>query len=110
MNTPVINIEELLARPIWQLTGEEYCALARYANAASSGTAASPSHQAVGVQALAKELGCSTSMIYVIKKCGALDDAIISRIGKKDVFDVDKARKLANDYQTRQRAERHGGV
>lgn len=109
MNTPVINIEELLARPIWQMTGAEYCALAQYATAAS-GTVASSSPQAVGVQALAKELGCSASMIYTIKKCGALDDAIISRIGRKEVFDIDKARTLANDYQAKQRAERRAKV
>lgn len=109
MDTSAFNIDELLARPVWQMTGAEYCALTRYATA-PSGNVASSSQQAVGIQALAKELGCSASTLYAIKKYGTLDDAIISRIGRKEVFDVDKARTLANDYQTKLRAERHGEV
>lgn len=109
MSTNVINIAELLNRPVWQMTGAEYCELTRYATSAS-GTVASPSPQAVGIQALAKELGCSASTLYAIKKYGALNDAIISRIGRKEVFDIEKARTLANDYQTRQRAERRSKV
>ncbi len=109
MDTSVINVEELLSRPVWQMTGAEYCALTRYATAAS-GPVASSSPQAVGIQALASELGCSASTLYAIKRLGVLDDAIVSRIGRKEVFNVEKARTLANDHQTRQRAERRGGV
>ncbi len=109
MDTSVINVDELLTRPVCLMTGAEYCALTRYATAAS-GTVASPSRQAVGIQALAKELGCSASTLYAIKKNGALNDAIISRIGRKEVFDIEKARTLANDYQAKLRAERRGEV
>ncbi len=65
---------------------------------------------AVGLQDLAKELGCSASTLYAIKKNGALNDAIISRIGRKEVFDIEKARTLANDYHAKLRAERRGEV
>lgn len=78
-----------------------------------TGTAPSPSGQkALGVHALAVELGCSDSTIYALMRTpreedgsseggGILKDAIVSRIGRRIVFDVDKARELAKQSQQR---------
>ena len=109
------KIEGLLEKPLWQMTGEEYCQLPHYAlslspNAGSSQTPAG--QKALGIHALAVELGCSDSTIYALMRTprvedgsseggGILKGAIVSRIGRRIVFDVDKARELATQYQQR---------
>ena len=106
------NINDLLGRPIWQLTCQEYCALMRYLlNEGSSSATNSPSsRQAIGMTALAKALGCSSSFLYGISHNIDMDSAVISRIGRKPVFDIEIARKLANDYMVRVREERNRGA
>ena len=109
-----IKIEGLLEKPLWQMTGEEYCQLTHYAlslspNAGSSQTPAG--QKALGIHALAVELGCSDSTVYGLMRAlrvdgsseggGILKAAIVSRIGRRIVFDVDKARELAKQYQQR---------
>ena len=110
-----ININGLLEKPLWQMTGEEYCQLTQYALSLSTGTGTAPSpsgQKALGVHALAVELGCSDSTIYALMRTpreedgsseggGILKSAIVSRIGRRIVFDVDKARELATQYQQR---------
>lgn len=54
--------------------------------------------QAIGLSALARALCCSTSQVSKLRKDGALDKAIISRIGRRIVFDVAKARVAANKW------------
>ena len=44
--------------------------------------------------------------IYDLKKKGVLDEAIISRVGRKIVFDAEKARVLASNYQSDQREKK----
>jgi hypothetical protein len=44
--------------------------------------------------------------VYTLKKIGVLDSAIVSQIGKRIVFDVNKARILADEYQKSRRAAR----
>ena len=110
-----ININGLLEKPLWQMTGEEYCQLTQYALSISTGKGSAPSpagQKALGVHALAIEFGCSDSTIYALMRTarrqdgsskggGILKDAIVSRIGRRIVFDVDKARELAKQYQQR---------
>ena len=110
-----ININGLLEKPLWQMTGEEYCQLTHYALSLSPNTGSSPAppgQKALGVHALAVELGCSDSTIYALMRTpreedgsseggGVLKDAIVSRIGRRIVFDVDKARELAKQSQQR---------
>lgn len=62
-----------------------------------------PKIVAKGISELAAELACSPSTIYSIKRTGALNDAIISQIGRKVVYDVERARYLANEYQKEKR-------
>ena len=110
-----IDIQGLLEKPVWQMTGEEYCQLTHYALSLSPNTGSSQApagRKALGVHALAEELGCSESTIYALMRTsreedgsseggGVLKPAIVSRIGRRIVFDVDKARELAT--QSRQR-------
>lgn len=114
MNTNAI-IDGLLQKPLWQMTGEEYCQLTHYALSLtpSAGSSQAPAGQkALGVHALAIELGCSESTIYALMRTpreedgsaiggGVLKEAIVSRIGRRIVFDVDKARELATQSQQR---------
>ena len=100
-----------MGKMIVQLSCEEFCALTQYAveglAAPVAGTVMPAKiHQVVGVTPLSTELGCSASFLYALKAKGVLDGAIISQIGKKAVFNVDKARELANQYQMEQRANR----
>ena len=105
------SIEGLLEKPVYMMTGEEYLELTHYALANSPNAANRPTQagqKALGVHALAVELGCSESTIYALMReedgsnvgGGVLREAIVSRIGRRIVFDVDKARKLADEYQT----------
>ena len=93
------SIEGLLEKPVYMMTGEEYLELTHYALANSPNAANRPTQagqKALGVHALAVELGCSESTIYALMR----REAIVSRIGRRIVFDVDKARKLADGYQS----------
>ena len=101
-----IRIEDLMGKMIVQLSCREFCALTRYAAEGLVPSTPLQPIQAVGIHALADALGCSVSCLYAMKSKGILDDAIISHIGKKVVFDVQKARELANTYQKEQRASR----
>ena len=108
------SIEGLLEKPVYMMTGEEYLELTHYALANSPNAANRPAQagqKALGVHALAVELGCSDSTIYALMRApreedgsavggGVLREAIVSRIGRRIVFDVDKARKLADEYQS----------
>ena len=110
-------IEGLLVKPLWQMTGEEYCHLTQYAMSLSTNAETSPApmgQKALGVHALAVELGCSDSTIYALMRAvreddgsaeggGILRPAVVSRIGRRIVFDDDTARRLADDYQSSHR-------
>ncbi len=100
-------IEGLLQKPLWQMTGEEYCQLTHYALSLSPNTGSSsapPGQKALGVHALAVELGCSDSTVYALMRTPREEDGSaeggVSRIGRRIVFDVDTARRLADDYQS----------
>ena len=68
--------------------------------------------KAMGVHALAVELGCSDSTVYSLMRTtreedGSSDggvllrDAIVSRIGRRIVFDVERVRELAKQGRER---------
>ena len=102
------SIKPLLQAPLWQMTGEQFLTLTQFALSSlpkegiSLGVA-SGNEKAVGVHALAQKLGCSESMIYTLIRERILDEAIISRIGKRFVFDVERARILADTHQRNKR-------
>lgn len=92
------KISDLLFKPLWQLTGEEYVRLHAYACTLKRDTEPTPVTRVTGVRALAEYLSCCESKIYALKREGVLDSAIISHIGKNTVFDGEKARELAQAY------------
>lgn len=94
----------LLAKPIWQMTGEEFLQLNELTRTEESSESAHA--YAYGIGELSKMIGCCQSTVYALKKQGVLDDAIVSNIGRRIIFDVETARKLADDYQRAQRLER----
>lgn len=107
-----ININDLLIRPIWQLSGAEYVALMRYVltEFGNASTESAPPRQAIGMSALAKALGCSTSLLYGIRHNVDFSNAVISRIGRKEVYDIEAVRTIANEYMKRAREERLRGA
>lgn len=110
-----IQIESFLDKPVWQITGEEYLELTQYALKSAGGNdtgAERRGQKAMGVHALAVELGCSDSTVYSLMRTtreedgssdggGLLRDAIVSRIGRRIVFDVERARELAKQGRER---------
>lgn len=106
----MVNVKNLLDKPLWQMTGEEYVALHAYACAINTeGREASKVTRVKGVQAVAEYCACSASQIAKLLREGVLDSAILSRIGKSIVFDADKARNSANVYQEQKRSSKNKG-
>lgn len=92
---------------VCQMTGKELVDLIRHAaEGVNTVKEEAKRNLAYGVRELGAAIGCSESTIYTMKKTGVLDTAIISQIGRKIIFDVDKSRILADDHQRNQRQER----
>ena len=92
-----INIQELLGKPIWQMTGREFCALTHYANSVLDEKCRSAQRvRCHGMKELADYLGCSVSKVYTLSSSGILNDAVVSHVGKSIVYDGELALKLAN--------------
>ncbi len=102
MKNENIDINYLLSRRLIDLEGHEFVALTRYAFAQndSPGCRIEGTRQAIGVNALANALSCSPSQIACMRRDGALDDAIISHIGRRIVFDIEKALIAANSWKS----------
>ena len=103
------GVQDLMNKPVWQMSGEEFCILTKYAIEEHVPSSSSPAEKplVIGMKELAARLGCCESTIYAIKKLGILDSAIVSQIGKRIVFDVERVRELADEYQRAQREQRH---
>ncbi len=97
------KISDLLSKPLWQLTGEEYVRLHAYACTIKRDTEPTPVARVTGVRALAEYLSCCESTVYMLRREGVLDAAVISSIGKNIVFDAEKARVLAQAYMQQHR-------
>lgn len=101
------DIQTLLSKPLWQLTGEEYVALHAYACAINSDSAGRQTEaRCKGVHALALYCSCSDSQVFKLLREGVLDAAIRSRVGKSIVFDGEVALRCAAEYQEQQRTNR----
>lgn len=98
------EIKNLLDKPVWQMTGKEFYQLACYALEGNVTTGTTKGVCVTGVHALAEYLDCCDSTVYALKRNGVLDGAVISQIGRKIVFDGEKARELAVEYLKGRRA------
>ena len=92
------NLQELLSKPVWQMTGEEFIMLSRHA---SGQTEAQPQpvtdtsrKYEYGILGIAKLFGCSLPTANRIKKSGKIDKAI-TQIGRKIIVDAELALELA---------------
>ena len=102
-----MEYERLLEIPIWQMTGQELCSLIQYAyTQCIKGVETNDIIRITGVRALAQYLDCCESTVFMLRRNGVLDEAILSQVGKKIVFDGEKARILAAAFQQEQRAAR----
>ena len=80
------NLQELLSKPVWQMTGEEFIFLSKHA---SRQTETQPQpitdterKYVYGILGIAKLFGCSLPTANRIKKSGKIDKAI-TQIGRK---------------------------
>lgn len=103
-----VLISDLLSKPIWQMTGEEFLQLNELSRDNVGANANSVEHvqYAHGISELSQMIGCCQSTVYALKKGGVLDDAVVSQIGRRIIFDAAKARILADEYQKQQREVR----
>lgn len=93
------TIEELLAKPICMMTGEEFTLLlnnTQKVTAKVPAEVAPEKHNEYGIAGLAKVFGCSIPTANRIKKSGVID-AAISQVGRKIVVDADMAIALAKE-------------
>ena len=92
------NLQELLSKPVWQMTGEEFIFLSKHASRQTE-TQPQPVTDAerkyvYGILGIAKLFGCSLPTAHRIKKSGKIDKAI-TQIGRKIIVDVELALELA---------------
>ena len=94
-----MEIRDLLSKPVWQMTGEEFIFLNRHALLGSGTKPAQPAADkekkyVYGIPGIAKLLGCSLPPANRIKKSGKIDKAI-PQIGRKIIVDAELALELA---------------
>lgn len=91
-------LEELLGKPVWQMTGEELLFLARHGSQPSNTTTeTSPSKEqrryVYGLSGIARLFGCSLPTANRIKQSGKINRAI-TQVGRKIIVDADLALEL----------------
>lgn len=95
-----MTINELLDKPVWQMTGEELLFLAQYGNISTSreSTKASSSKEeklyVYGLAGIARLFGCSLPTANRIKQSGKINRAI-TQVGRKIIVDAELALELA---------------
>ena len=94
-----MTINELLGKPVWQMTGEELLFLAQHGNLATSGETAKASSKeekryVYGLAGIARIFGCSLPTANRIKQSGKINRAI-TQVGRKIIVDADLALELA---------------
>ena len=95
-----MTINELLGKPVWQMTGEELLFLARHGNMSTSrestktSTAKEEKQYVYGLAGIARLFGCSLPTANRIKQSGKINRAI-TQVGRKIIVDADLALELA---------------
>ena len=95
-----MNIENLLSKPVWQMTGEELLFLSRQTADTSihtETTKETPSEKryVYGIAGICDIFCCSKATAIRIKKSGVIDKAI-TQVVRKIVIDADLALQLAS--------------
>ena len=94
-----MTTNELLDKPVWQMTGEELLFLARHGNMSTNGDTAKASSKeekryVYGLAGIARLFGCSLPTANRIKQSGKINHAI-TQVGRKIIVDADLALELA---------------
>ena len=95
-----MTTNELLDKPVWQMTGEELLFLARHGNMSTSGETAKVSSSkekkryVYGLAGIARLFGCSLPTANRIKQSGKINRAI-TQVGRKIIVDAELALELA---------------
>ena len=94
-----MTINELLGKPVWQMTGEELLFLARHGNMSTNGETAKASSKeekryVYGLAGIARLFGCSLPTANRIKQSGKINRAI-TQVGRKIIVDAELALELA---------------
>ena len=94
-----MELKELLSKPVWQMTGEEFIFLNRHAstdNGAKTSQAVTNTDKkyVYGINGIAHLFGCSMPTANRIKKRGKISKAI-TQIGRKIIVDAELALELA---------------
>ena len=94
-----MTINELLDKPVWQMTGEELLFLAQHGNMSTHGETAKASSKeekryVYGLAGIARLFGCSLPTANRIKQSGKINRAI-TQVGRKIIVDADLALELA---------------
>ena len=94
-----MTINELLGKPVWQMTGEELLFLAQHGNMSTSGEMAKASSKeekryVYGLAGIARLFGCSLPTANRIKQSGKINRAI-TQVGRKIIVDAELALELA---------------
>lgn len=104
-----MNISDLLQKPLWQMTGEEFVFLSKTASQNDEAknqdtpSQATPEKKYVyGIDGIAEIFGCSRPTASRIKKSGRIN-AAIRQIGRKIVVDVELALSLVGQKKETRR-------
>lgn len=104
-----MNISDLLQKPLWQMTGEEFMFLSKTASQNDEATikdnpSQTPSEKkyVYGIDGIAEIFGCSRPTASRIKKSGRIN-AAIRQIGRKIVVDVELALSLVGQKKEARR-------
>ena len=95
----LITLEQLLAKPVCMMTGEELSLLLQNIGTAKVSAEVTPEYKkryVYGVQGIAETFGCSIPTANRIKASGVIDDAI-TQVGRKIVVDPEFALRLAKE-------------
>ena len=98
-NNWIMTINELLGKPVWQMTGEELLFLAQHSNMSTSRESTKdPSSKeekryVYGLAGIARLFGCSLPTANRIKQSGKINRAI-TQVGRKIIVDADLALEL----------------
>lgn len=98
-NNGIMTINELLGKPVWQMTGEELLFLAQHGNMSTNGETPKVSSKeekryVYGLAGIARLFGCSLPTANRIKQSGKINRAI-TQVGRKIIVDADLALELA---------------
>jgi len=105
-----MNLTDLLHKPIWQMTGEEFLFLQKASDSEEPPRCPktempTDKRYEYGIRGIAKVFGCSIPTANRIKKSGKIDRAI-TQVGRKIIIDAELALQLAQERAYNKRGGR----